>query len=89
MGKKVKDKQRAKRKAAKRSAKLQEAKEIMFRCPSCGAEENIPEDVVIEFDILDHEDTSVPPRFKCENCPADMEPVYYESVHGVIYKVEE
>ena len=89
MGKKVKDKQRAKRKAAKRMEKHHETKEILFRCLSCGAEENIPEDVVMEFDILDHGDTSVPPRFKCENCSADMEPVYYESVHGVIYKIEE
>lgn len=89
MGKKVKDKQRAKRKSARRAEKIKEIKEVLFRCPGCGIEEYIPEDVVIEFDIIDDGDTSVPPRFKCENCPSDMEPVYYESVHGVIYKIEE
>jgi len=86
MGKKVKDKQRAKRKAARKTEKMKAVSEVLYRCPSCGAEEYIPKNVVMEFDILDGGDTSVSPRFKCEKCPADMEPVYYESVHGVTYK---
>jgi uncharacterized OB-fold protein len=89
MGKKVKDKRRAKRKAARREEKIMEAEQVLFRCPSCGVEENIPEDVVMQFDLLDDGDTSVPPKFKCEHCPADMEPVFYESVHGVIHKINE
>lgn len=89
MGKKTKDKQRAKRKAARRMAKIKEESFVLYRCLACGAEENIPEDVVMQFDILDDGDTSVPPKFKCENCPADMEPVFYESVHGVTYKIDE
>lgn len=86
MGKKVKDKQRAKLKAERRAKKQQEEMNVLFRCPNCGVEELIPREVVEEFDIMDLGDTSVPPRFKCENCPSDMEPVYYKSVHGIIYE---
>jgi hypothetical protein len=49
----------------------------------------ILEEVVNYFDTLDGGDTSVPPRFTCEECYALMEPVEYEGVHGITYKIEE
>ena len=30
-------------------------------------------------------DTSVPPRFDCENCPGKMIPIFYVGVNGKIY----
>jgi uncharacterized OB-fold protein len=42
------------------------------------------------MDLEDGGDVSVPPRFSCEECGHPyMEPIYYESVHGIIYKIEE
>ncbi|MDX1447250.1 hypothetical protein [Lishizhenia sp.] len=86
MSKKVKDKRRAKLKAARKMSKLKENKSVLFRCLGCGAEEMIPIEVVEELDFFDGGDLSVPPRFSCENCPEQMEPVLYKSVHGVTYK---
>ena len=65
-----------------------EEKQILFKCGGCGIEEYIPEDVVSYFDIIDDGDTSVPPRFTCEECGELMEPVEYEGVHGILYKTE-
>ncbi len=46
----------------------------------------IPEGVVNYFDTLDDGDLSVPPRFTCEECGEQMEPVEYEGVHGITYR---
>lgn len=89
MGKKAKDKQRAKLKAKRKESKQTEEANLLFKCLGCGMEELIPRDVVEEFDFLDGGDTSVPPRFKCEQCPEQMEPVYYKSMHGVTYEWKE
>ncbi len=86
MAKKVKDKRRAKLKAAKRVEKLKEESNVLFRCLGCGFEELIPREVVEQFDFEDGGDLSVPPRFSCENCPEQMEPVLYKSVHGITYE---
>jgi len=86
MAKKVKDKRRAKLKAAKREEKLKEESNILFRCLGCGLEELIPREVVEQFDFEDGGDLSVPPRFSCESCPEQMEPVLYKSVHGITYE---
>jgi hypothetical protein len=40
-------------------------------------------------DILGGGDTSVPPRFTCEECSAMKESVEYEGAHGITYKIEE
>lgn len=86
MSKKVKDKRRAKIKAARKMDKLKENTSVLFRCLGCKAEEMIPREVVEELDFFDGGDLSVPPRFSCEKCPEQMEPVYYKSVHGIIYE---
>lgn len=76
--KKIKDKARLKRKE-----KMKEKnKIILFRCLGCGLEEEIPREVVEEFDANDGGDLSVPPRFGCTKCENQMEPVYYKSVHA-------
>jgi hypothetical protein len=74
-------------KKAKNNNKKQ--KQILFKCSGCGTEELIPEDVVNYFDTFDDGDTSVPPRFTCEECCELMEPVEYEGVHGITYKIED
>jgi uncharacterized OB-fold protein len=84
--KKPKDKARAKIKARKREEKQHEEKMVLFRCLGCGLEEEIPREVVEDFDANDGGDLSVPPRFNCTDCDKQMEPVYYKSVHGVIYE---
>ena len=61
-------------------------KQILFKCGGCGIEELIPEDVVNYFDTFDDGDLSVPPRFTCEECGEQMEPVEYEGVHGITYR---
>ena len=63
-----------------------EDRQILFKCGGCGIEEFIPEDVVRYFDTFDDGDTSVPPRFTCEECGEVMEPIEYEGVHGITYK---
>ena len=86
--KKAKDKVRLKIKEKKKLENRLKEETVKYRCLSCGYEEEIPEIVVMEFDLMDQGDTSVPPRFDCEMCDEQMEPVYYESVHGVIYDME-
>lgn len=86
MGKKVKDKKRAKLKASRKADKWLEESNILFRCLGCGCEEKIPRAVVEEFDYMDGGDLSVPPRFNCEKCSEQMEPVMYKSVHGITYE---
>ena len=80
--KKAKDKVRLKIKEKKKLENRLKEETVKYRCLSCGYEEEIPEIVVMEFDLMDQGDTSVPPRFDCEMCDEQMEPVYYESVHA-------
>jgi hypothetical protein len=42
--------------------------------------------VVEQFDFEDGGDLSVPPRFSCESCLEQMEPVLYKSVYGITYE---
>lgn len=62
--------------------------EIEFICPLCKTIERIPTDIVEMLDSADQigVDTSVPPRFDCENCLGKMVPVYYIGVNGTIYE---
>jgi DNA-directed RNA polymerase subunit RPC12/RpoP len=53
---------------------------IRYVCLSCKTEEDIPQDVVEYFDIMDLGDQRVPPRFKCEKCGREMWPL--NSVHS-------
>jgi hypothetical protein len=88
MGKKMKDKRRAKLKALRKAEKKKEKENVNFRCVECGLEEMIPREVVEEFDLIDGGDLSVPPRFNCTQCPGQMEPIYYKSVHGITYELK-
>ena len=50
--------------------------------------------VIRDVEMLDASDgfgvdTSVPPRFDCENCPGKMEPIYYIGVNDKIYEYKE
>lgn len=38
---------------------------------------------------MDGGDPMDPPRFSCERCGNEMVPVYYKSVHGIIYDYSE
>jgi len=41
------------------------------------------------LDLQDGGDLLFPPRFDCKECDGLMEPIYYNSVHGITYKFEE
>ena len=61
--------------------------QIEFICPECKTIERIPRKIV---EFLDEEDqygvdTSVPPRFDCQNCPGKMVPKFYVGINGKIY----
>jgi hypothetical protein len=68
-------------------AKIKLSKSIKFKCTSCGKFEEIPRDVVVYFDEMDGGDPTIPPRFDCAKCGGTMEPVYYKSVFGYVYKL--
>ena len=62
--------------------------EIEFICPLCKTIERIPTEIVEMLDYADQigVDTSVPPRFDCENCTGKMVPVYYIDANGKIFE---
>jgi hypothetical protein len=44
---------------------------------------------VVEYcDAMDDGDIDVPPRFSCENCGGEMNPINYTGVHNVLYENE-
>ncbi len=65
--------------------------EIEFICPKCKTKELIPTYIVEMLDAADQigVDTSVPPRFDCQNCNGKMVPIYYIGVKGQIYEYKE
>ncbi|MBP1970751.1 putative Zn finger protein [Virgibacillus natechei] len=56
---------------------------------TCHEEEEIPSEVVREFDLMDGGDPTVPPQFRCEQCGGEMYPAYYKGVHGQEYKLSD
>ena len=54
-------------------------------CLQCKAVEEIPREIVDEFDWLDGGDPLDPPRFSCQNCQSEMVPEYYQSDSGITY----
>lgn len=62
--------------------------EIEFICPLCKTIERIPTEIVEILDYADQigVDTSVPPRFDCENCTGKMVPIYYVGANGKIFE---
>ena len=65
--------------------------EIEFICPKCKTKELIPTYIVEMLDKSDQTlvDTSVPPRFDCQNCNGKMVPIYYIGVKGQVYEYKE
>ncbi len=65
-----------KKKEKKEKARPIQKKEptITYLCLQCNIEEEIPEDVVRYFDLVDPGDPTVPPRFACEKCGGEMRP---------------
>ncbi|MHB8074768.1 hypothetical protein [Desulfosporosinus fructosivorans] len=49
--------------------------------------EEIPLEVVRNFDAMDDGDTTVPAQFSCEKCRGDMYPEYYKGFQGNEYKI--
>ncbi|SET17932.1 hypothetical protein [Anaerobranca gottschalkii] len=47
---------------------------IEYVCLGCKIVEKVPKEVVEYFDMMDDGDTSIPPRFSCESCGAEMFP---------------
>jgi hypothetical protein len=62
---------------------------INYHCLACHEEEEIPYDVVRDFDIMDGGDPTVPPKFSCEKCRAEMYSEYYKGIHGQEYKLSD
>lgn len=71
--------------------KIKNKDEIEFICPICKTKERIPTYIVEMLDAADQigVDTSVPPRFDCENCYGKMVPIYYVSVNGKIFEYKD
>ncbi len=71
--------------------KTKNGPEIEFICPKCKTKERIPTEIVEMLDYADQidVDTSVPPRFDCENCDGKMVPIYYVGAKGRIYEYTE
>ena len=71
--------------------KIKNKNEIEFICPICKTKERIPTYIVEMLDASDQigVDTSVPPRFDCENCYGKMVPIYYVSVNGKIFEYKD
>ncbi len=71
--------------------KSKNGKFITYICPKCKTKENIPTDIVEDFDRMDSlgVDTSYPPRFDCAKCSGIMIPVYYISISGIVHEYKE
>jgi hypothetical protein len=55
----------------------------------CHEKEDIPHDVVRNFDLMDDGDPTIPPQFQCEQCGSSMYPEYYKGVHGIEYNLSD
>jgi hypothetical protein len=51
--------------------------------------EEIPLNVIRDFDAMDDGDPTVPPQFSCEECGGGMYPEYYKGLHGYEYKISD
>ncbi|NOU85517.1 hypothetical protein GC102_06955 [Paenibacillus sp. LMG 31460] len=60
-----------------------------YICLTCSESENIPLNVVRDFDRMDQGDRAVPPQFTCESCGGAMYPEYYKGIHGYEYRVSD
>lgn len=61
----------------------------IFVCLLCHEIEEIPLNVVRDFDLMDSGDPTTPPMFSCETCGGQMSPEYYRGIHGIEYKISD
>jgi len=82
-----------KRKTAKRKKKpqsgLHNKANVVYICLQCDTREEIPLNVVRDFDAMDDGDPTVPPQFRCEACGGEMYPEYYKGLHGYEYRISD
>lgn len=64
-------------------------KTIKFKCRKCNMEEEIPAEIVDMLEQSDNGNLRYPPKFRCEKCPGQMEPVDYISKRGIHYKFKQ
>ena len=62
---------------------------VKYICLVCDEIENIPYQVVRNFDRMDDGDPTVPPQFACQKCGKAMYPEYYKGVHGFEYRISD
>jgi hypothetical protein len=58
-------------------------------CQTTHEKEEIPHNVVKDFDVMDGGDPSVSPQFACQTCGGEMYPEYYKGAHGIEYKLSD
>ncbi|MFC0272655.1 hypothetical protein ACFFIX_14560 [Metabacillus herbersteinensis] len=62
---------------------------VSYVCLACHEKEEIPLNVVKDFDLMNGGDPTTPPMFSCEKCGEQMYPEYYKGVHGIEYKLSD
>lgn len=60
-----------------------------YICPKCKVKENIPTEIVMDFEFRDGGSPNYCPTFTCEKCNSDMVPIYFVGYTGRVYKYEE
>lgn len=60
-----------------------------YVCLNCRQDEEIPLNVVRDFDVMDDGDPEESPQFACGACGGGMYPQTYKSIHGYEYRLEE
>jgi len=85
----VSRKRKPARKKKKPQVGLHSKGKVKYICLACDTTEEIPLDVVRNFDAMDDGDPTVPPQFQCEACGGAMYPEYYKGVHGYEYRISD
>jgi hypothetical protein len=85
----VSKKRKVAKKKKKPQARLRSQETVKYICLQCSAIEEIPLNVVQDFDAIDDGDPMVPPQFSCEECGGGMYPEYYKGIHGYEYKISD
>lgn len=85
----VSRKRKSTKKKKKAQSMLHRKSKITYICLQCDTREDIPLNVVRDFDAMDDGDPTVPPQFRCEECGGAMYPEYYKGIHGYEYKISD
>lgn len=49
----------------------------LYQCEQCGAQEEIPTEMLAFFDVIDPGEPGAPATFRCEHCPGIMYPEWW------------